>query len=66
MEWSEKRPRITQKSIARLGDGWIRSKCLRKFLCKMMRLVKVLMETRKPMGEWSWKVVARYEIFVYF
>jgi len=46
VEWSEKMPRITQNSIPRLGDGWIHSTCLEKFLCKMMRLVKILVKER--------------------
>ena len=50
VEWSDKIPRITQNSKPRLGDGWIRSTCLKEFLCKMMKLVTVLMKTRNAYG----------------
>jgi len=50
VEWSEKRPKITQNPKPSLGDGWIHSKWLRKFPCKMMKLVKVLMKTRNAYG----------------
>lgn len=50
VEWSEKRPRITQNPKPSLGDGWICSTCLGEFLCKMMKLVKVLMKTRNVYG----------------
>lgn len=46
VEWSEKMPRITQNSIPRLGYGWICSTCLEEFLCKMMRLVKILVKVK--------------------
>jgi len=51
VEWSVKIPTITQNSIPSLGDGWIRSTCLEEFLCKMMRLVKVLV---KEMDDYEW------------
>ena len=41
MEWSEKMARITQSSKPKLGDGWIFSKCLEKFPCEMIKLVRV-------------------------
>ena len=50
VEWGEKIPRITQNSKPRLGYGWIRSTCLEEFLCKMMRLVKVLVKARNAYG----------------
>jgi len=50
VEWSEKMPRITQKSKPRLGYGWICSTSLEKFPCKMMKLVKVLVKARNDYG----------------
>lgn len=50
MEWSEKMPRVTQNSKPRLGDGWVFSTCLEEFLCKMMKLVKVLVKARNDYG----------------
>ena len=50
MEWSEKRPRITQKSTTRLEDGWIHSTCLEEFLCKMIKLVKAMVKARNDYG----------------
>ena len=50
VEWTEKIPRITRNSKPRLGDGWICSRCLEEFLCKMMRLVKVLVKERNDYG----------------
>lgn len=50
MKWSDKIQRITKSSISRLGDGWIRSTCLEEFLCKIMRLVKVLVKERNDYG----------------
>lgn len=50
VEWSDKMPRITQNSKPRLGDCWIRSTCLEEFLCKMMRLVKILVKARNDYG----------------
>ena len=50
MEWSEKVPRVTQNSKQRLGGDSICSTCLEEFLCKMMKLVKVLVKERNGYG----------------
>ena len=51
VEWSEKFPRINQNSKPQLRDGWIHSTCLEGFLCKMMRLVKILVKAR---NDYEW------------
>jgi len=51
VEWSDKIPKITQNSIPMLGYGWIHSKFFEEFLCKMMRLVKIL---AKEMDGYEW------------
>jgi len=51
VEWSQEIPRITQNLKPKLGYCWILTTCLEEFLCKMMRLVNILVKDR---NDYEW------------